>query len=265
MVGGGFQHDICSVAGSTPKFMEWDKTTHSSNISIHVDFGLLTPVNKDRVNYGWLAESKTIYPHLYVWAIKNIEYLKTNFKYVFTHDSSLVELFPIFKLIVVGYTPWVKDVGIHKKTKLVSMISSKKTMCEEHKYRNSISEKYKNRCDLFGHGYNPIEKKELGLNDYCFSITMENGRYPYMFTEKLSDCFATGTIPIYYGCKEIDKFFDSDGIIMLTDDFDIDNLSFDLYYSKMRAIENNFKIIKESMTPEDEIYKTYIKPILDGT
>lgn len=260
MVGGGFQHDVSSVAGATPKHVEWNKTDHSEDTSIYIDFALQHKfVDENKTNYGWLAESKTIYPHIYNWCTKNIEQLERNFIHVFTHDLSLTQLSPIFKLVLVGYTSWVKDIQIHKKTKLVSMITSKKTMCKEHHYRNFIADKFKNKCDLFGHGNNPIEKKELGLNDYCFSIAMENGTYPYMFTEKLSDCFATGTIPVYYGCDQIGDFFDADGIIMLTDDFDIDNLSFDLYFSKMEAIQKNFNKIQEGMLPEDQIYLQYIK------
>ena len=97
------------------------------------------------------------------------------------------------------------------------------------------------------------------------TIVFENAAYPNYHTEKITDCFATGTIPIYYGCEEIGDFFDADGIITLTNDFDIDNLDFDLYYSKIEAIENNFKRVNESMIPEDEIYKTYIKSNTHGT
>ena len=33
------------------------------------------------------------------------------------------------------------------------------------------------------------------------------------FSEKLLDAMAVGTIPVYWGCPEIDKFFDKNGII----------------------------------------------------
>ena len=52
------------------------------------------------------------------------------------------------------------------------------------------------------------------------------------FTEKLLDCFATGTIPVYLGAPDIDKHFNKDGIINLADEFYI---SEELYYSKMNA------------------------------
>ena len=34
-----------------------------------------------------------------------------------------------------------------------------------------------------------------------------NGRGDYEFDEKLIDCFLTGTVPIFWGCPSIDKFF----------------------------------------------------------
>ena len=83
-----------------------------------------------------------------------------------------------------------------------------------------------------------------------------------IITEKIADCFATGTIPIYYGCKDIGKVFNEDGIIWLDGTFKIEDLSFDLYHSKMDAIKDNFNRIKNLPTAEDYIYSTYIKPIL---
>jgi hypothetical protein len=58
------------------------------------------------------------------------------------------------------------------------------------------------KLTLFGRGYNEIKNKEIGLKDYHFSITMENHTYPLAYSE-ISDCFATGTIPIYYGTDMI--------------------------------------------------------------
>ena len=39
MVGGGFQHENSSSAGSTPNLVEWVRDG-SANISIHIDNGL---------------------------------------------------------------------------------------------------------------------------------------------------------------------------------------------------------------------------------
>ena len=93
MVGGGFQHEICSSAGNTPQQIEWVKGDHNANISIHIDYGIKNnPVNKNKKNYAWLTESKTINAELYSWCILNIEYLESNFELVFTHDISLLSL-----------------------------------------------------------------------------------------------------------------------------------------------------------------------------
>ena len=55
----------------------------------------------------------------------------------------------------------------------------------------------------------PLDNKKDGLLDYLFSVAIENCVESDYFTEKITDCILTGTTPIYYGCPEIDRFFDS--------------------------------------------------------
>ena len=71
MIGGGFQHENSSSAGSTPNLVEWVRDG-SANISIHIDNGLRIPPNKTKLNYGWLSESKTIIGGIYGWCVNNI-------------------------------------------------------------------------------------------------------------------------------------------------------------------------------------------------
>ena len=59
--------------------------------------------------------------------------------------------------------------------------------------------------------------KEDGLCDYMFSVAIENGEYETYFTEKILDCFATGTIPVYLRAPDIENHFNMDGIITLSD------------------------------------------------
>ena len=258
MVGGGFQHQDSSSYGHSTEYMSWVKD-NSANISIHIDNGLRSPVNKDKLNYGWLSESKTIIDGLYAWCVNNVEYLEDNFELIFTHDVSLLSLSDKFKVVICSAKYWVKDAGMHDKTKLVSMIASNKVMCPEHKYRQHIVSTYRNQVDLFGRGFNAIENKDDGLNDYYFSIAMENGTYPLMYSEKLTDCFATGTIPIYYGTPSIGEVFNTDGIITLDDNFNIGDLTSELYHSKLDAIKENLESVIEMPIAEDYIYEKYIK------
>lgn len=54
-----------------------------------------------------------------------------------------------------------------------------------------------------------IEEKYKGLEDYKFSICIENCSEDGYFTEKITDSILTNTIPVYYGCKYIKDFFKS--------------------------------------------------------
>jgi hypothetical protein len=256
MIGGGFQHSV-STNDIEPKLIQWVKDG-SAPISIHIDDGLHIPTNPNTKNYGWLSESKTIIPLYYEWCKKNIQTLKNKFIKVFTHDVELSKLDDIFQLTQCGKSI-IEHGEIRKKTKLVSMIASNKRMCNEHIYRQQIIEKYSKKCDHFGRGFNEISDKKQGLSDYCFSIAVENATYPNMFSEKITDCFVMGTIPIYYGIENIGDFFDIDGIIKLTDDFKIEDLSFDLYFSKMHSIIKNFNYASNLLSSEDYIYKNFIE------
>jgi len=94
-----------------------------------------------------------------------------------------------------------------------------------------------------------------------FSVAIENSSYGSYFTEKVQDCFATATIPIYYGAPDIGKFFNPDGIITLTDDFDVSKLTTEMYYDKIDAVKENLEIIKSLPINEDNIYKTYLQEL----
>jgi hypothetical protein len=258
LIGGGFQHSP-STSGFEPLYMKWVKGNQTAPISIYVDHSIKQPTNPNTKNYGWLAESKTINSSLYEWCSINIEYLKNNFIRVFTHDVYLTSISNIFVLTQCSGKSFLPYGEVYNKTKLVSMIASNKVMCAEHKIRQEMINKFSSKCDHYGRGFNPINDKADGLMDYCFSFAMENATYSNMFTEKITDCFMTGTIPIYYGINNIGDFFNEDGIIMLNDEFKIEDLSFELYNSKIDAVKENFNLANELLCAEDYIYTKYLK------
>jgi hypothetical protein len=259
MVGGGFQHDICSSANNIPKAIEWVKDC-SADISIHIDHSIFSsPINKNKKNYAWIVEAKNIIPNVYETSKKNISFLEENYELIFTHDQELVNLSNKFRLALCNARTWITNPKIQKKTKLISMIASSKVMCSDHVYRQQIIKKYQGKLDHFGKGFKEISKKEQGLSEYCFSIAMENGTYPVMFSEKITDCFAIGSIPIYYGTDTISNYFNKDGIIMLTDNFNIDTLSYDYYESKLDAVKDNFERTINLPIAEDYLYESFIK------
>ena len=137
------------------------------------------------------------------------------------------------------------------------MIASNKNMCKGHRDRLDWVDRLKDvdGIDFFGRGFDTeIDTKEEGLCDYMFSIAIENASYETYFTEKLLDCFATGTIPVYYGAPNIGDYFNKDGIIDLTEEFDV---SEDLYHSKIDAIKDNLERTKKMEILEDFIWENY--------
>ena len=115
----------------------------------------------------------------------------------------------------------------------------------------------KEYAPLYGRGFNEVKYKEEALADYMFSVAIENA--DNWFTEKLLDCFLTGTVPIYYGTPNIGKWFNTDGMIFLKDGFDIESLDKDLYLSKMDAIKENFEKAKKMEVVEDFIWESYFE------
>ncbi|MDG5497465.1 glycosyltransferase family 10 [Niveispirillum sp. BGYR6] len=83
------------------------------------------------------------------------------------------------------------------------------------------------------------------LFESMFHVCIENTRHENYFTEKLCDCFATYTIPIYYGCPNISKYFNMDGIIVADSHAHaveiINNLSPADYWRRMDAMRDNFR------------------------
>jgi hypothetical protein len=260
MVGGGFQHVNSSTINQYPKYIEWIKGNHTANISMHIDYAITQPSDKTKRNFAWISEISVINQSLINWVPSHIEFLENNFELIFTHDKRLLSLSSKIKLVPCSSSPWIVNHKIYPKTKLVSMIASTKIMCPAHAYRQEIAVKFADKLDLYGSGRSTfIETKEQGLIDYCFSIAMENDNYPNCITEKITDCFATGTIPIYWGTPAVSEFFNDNGIIFLTNDFQIEKLSVDLYYSKMDFIKENFEIASNWPIGEDYIYEHYIK------
>ncbi len=78
--------------------------------------------------------------------------------------------------------------------------------------RHQIAANHQGLVDIMGRGYSGTHFKKINsCKDYLFSIAIENCKEDYYFTEKLIDCFLTGTVPIYWGCPSIGDFFNLNG------------------------------------------------------
>lgn len=189
------------------------------------------------------------------------------FHHIFTYDPDLLQLDPtIFKLIPGGGI-WIGSqygggtIGIRPKNKLVSMVSSRKRSCSLHRFRYRLAKRLAQVKNVDVYGMEQWCHINDTLDDYMFSIVIENNAIDNYFTEKLLNCFAVGTVPIYLGCRNIDSFFDPEGIIHVGrwTNFGrlVTGLTYDAYYRRMDAIKRNHDLCKQYEILEDFIYEKY--------
>lgn len=251
------EHEAAEVSAGL-KNIEW--VLDGSGVANFYPNNMTSLVLSDRTSlpkFAWLNESTEIDTTSH----SNILNVMDEFDLVFTHKKSFYAVSSNARFVPASCL-WIKDPSLHKKSKLVSMITSSKTMTSGHRYRIEWAEKLKGSVDLYGHYSNPIERKEQGLVDYMFSVAMENASYKSYFTEKILDCFATGTIPIYWGTPDIDLFFNQDGIIKLEENFDVSMLNEDYYHDRIDAIKENLDRVLEYRSVEDYMYEHYLVEIL---
>lgn len=265
LVGGGFNNydngnKASSIHKQESRFIEWVDSGAEETFYVDRYIGLAFDDDHSKKKYAWLLESANICPDVLDDVKRNYLHYIRVYDAIFTHHQELIELHPKFKFSPL-YGSWITEPKLYDKSKLVSMICSNKLMCEGHQHRLYWAQKLQGKVDFYGRGFNEIQSKEEGLVDYMFSVAIENASYSSYFTEKIQDCFATGTIPVYYGSPDIGNFFNPKGIISLTDDFDISWLTEELYYDKIDAVKENLEIVKDFLINEDCIYKTYLEEL----
>jgi hypothetical protein len=84
------------------------------------------------------------------------------------------------------------------------------------------------------------------FGDAQYGVIIENTSHRGYFTEKIMEMFLLKTIPVYWGCSNINDFFNEKGIITF------DNVD-DLIYKLNNLDENYYDSIKESI---EENYNT---------
>lgn len=209
-------------------------------VNIYDEYNLGITTEKNPI--VMLVEPRSIEPFAYDW----VEVHHKEYKYVFTFDSRLLERCSNAKLMLYGAVNIFSDCP---KTKMISMACSGKTSCEGHRERLRIARLLKSKIDVYGKfdGGMYVDYSDI-FNDYKFHVAMENYSDGYYFTEKILNCFATKTVPIYYGCPHISEYFNSKGILQAKSPDDILGVvntvlrDGDSIYESMRdAIEDNYK------------------------
>ena len=256
-----FAHAKYSTDYQESKYIDWNRNfiTGNEDIAVYTD-GSLSKVN-NRVKYkvGWLLESPAVSTFQHKWIKRNYKV----FDIVFTNNRDLLEMDDKFQFVPTGGC-WIKpeDQQVYPKSKTISIIASNKNWTDGHAMRQVVIKELGEKIDVYGSGHNPIDYKLDGLKDYMFSIVVENTKKDYYFTEKLIDCFMTGTIPIYWGCPSIGNYFDSGGMFSFDNIGDLHNilnrLEKNLYDSMFKNIKKNLEMAKEYLIAEDYMFEKYL-------
>ena len=260
---GNCQHDVTFIKDTENiNYIRYNFNVENNDIVMYSSYFLenINPLAK--INIALMMESRDIEEYYYNY----IENNNNLFDIVLTFDKKLLDRGENFKLNLFG-TSWlhVDYRNIWPKYKLCSFILSNKNTTHGHKLRHSILNRIItnniSNIDIYGNNFiklpfseiaNPKDisnKKINALNDYCFSIVIENTKKDYYFTEKLIDCFLSGTIPIYYGCPSISTFFNANGILSFDNENEcldiINNLSYEKYNTMLEYIKDNYERAKQ--------------------
>lgn len=157
--------------------------------------------------------------------LKLLRFTWRRFHKVLTFNEELLARLPNAVFFPLG-TTWVpdwKELQIDK-TAMCSLIASAKRDSTGHKLRHSVAEWVQSNglnVDIMGRGYTPFERKADGLAPYRYSVVIENVQEPNYFSEKLLDAVFCNTVPIYWGCPNIERFVDPAGIIQCNSEADV--------------------------------------------
>jgi hypothetical protein len=91
--------------------------------------------------------------------------------------------------------------------------------------------------------------EKLRLWESMFSICVENSSNRGYHTEKIIDAFLSKTVPIYWGCSNLEELgYDPNGFIYCKDENEIiaetNKLTIEDYHNRKEAIEYNFELAK---------------------
>lgn len=213
-IGNSFSLTASSNSNRKPDLFDWtdDPAEATVDTVVCIQVGIVDAVDKPGRKIGWLNESPAITKWQNIRGIihADLEHYMEAYELILTSDRAECDIHPGFVYHPAGSNlPWIREdqYTIYPKTKMCSMIASDKKMVDGHLYRHRVAKRLRDKLDLFGGacgsprigGSGRHPDKSEGLLPYRFHVAMENCQVPFYYTERLTDCFAMGTVPIYWG------------------------------------------------------------------
>lgn len=238
-------------------FCGWDleiNLEHESQIELYVDQIPNNPVPSGTVRFLFLLEP----PEIMNLTQHTINAWNSGaYNFLFTHNQELLDTIPNSHVMPLAST-WIRDYQFPDKTFSVSTLVGGKRMAPGHHLRQKLwfkEDKITTPKNFFLSGnFGGIENYKnnqiLGsdkkpLFDSQFHICIENVKRRNWFTEKLIDCMVTKTVPIYYGCPNVEDWFDTRGFIIIDSLDEIINacnsLDENTYNKMLPYVEENYR------------------------
>ncbi len=186
------------------------------------------------LNNRMQVDIKVKCPKKNIWTLMQEPYMKghsdwmveghENFSKVFTHhlpsdDPKYIVSHPAVCWHVNRTFDQLVSCEIPPKSKTISWIAGNARDLPGHIKRwallNFIRQDNTLDIDLFGRAVQFIEDKWDGLAPYKYSLAIENSSSPDYWTEKISDCFLAWSVPFYYGCTNLEKYFPEESFVRI--------------------------------------------------
>lgn len=261
--------------GRQSRYIYWDHANKNLDIHFYSHEQILNTTGTPRKKFALLIESDQILPMDYLIFDRNPG-LHKEFNNIFTFSERLLDKYDNALLYIYG-TVWygtltgggeMRENLFEDKTADVSMICSSKQLTGLHSLRRQIAVFLRNNhlADTYGNfdGGQRIAQVAQALTRYRFNVAVENSLMRNYFTEKIMNCFASMTIPIYIGPDNIREYFNADGIIQVSPNVTMMELekivrlcSKEFYCERIDAIKDNYRRVQNYLTPDDQIYDKY--------
>ncbi|MBS0604257.1 MAG: hypothetical protein JSS60_04375 [Verrucomicrobia bacterium] len=176
----------------------------------------------------FMWEPRTVLRHMYKPKVHSF------FSKIYTWDDALVDDKTYFKFYYPVLAPMVEGIPSFEEKKLCTLVASNlhsKVENELYSQRKEVVRYFEDAkeagFEFYGRKWDPAlyesYKGEIPggtpgkletIKNYRFSICYENTHgTPGYISEKIFDCFAAGTIPVYWGASNIQNFIPKDCFI----------------------------------------------------
>jgi hypothetical protein len=204
------------------------------------------------------------------WVIKN----KNLFSFILTWDDKVINNCENALFLPFGLSWFTPDQYLENKEKTFEIAHLRGNLLKTygHSLRFELLDRQneinipKKFYDVYG-DRNNIENAKKGKEEVfgnpMFGVAIENTQHNGYFTEKIIDCFLQKTIPVYWGCSNINDFFNPEGIITFTSIDDLirkaNKLDKNYYMNRLDIINENYNTAIQYIDYPQNVYNKVLE------